>query len=658
MFRSLWLSLYNLKQRFFHKVSPAEVELIKNTGLFSRMEDEYFKEMLHAVRLTRYPAGKLIFREGEQGDALYVIADGSVRVFAYNAQGRKISLARLKKGDYFGEQALLGQANKTRNANIETITSTTLIHIDEKYITYQLKRDAALKKKLKKIGFEQAVTILSSSTQFYSNIKSIIAQIENPIIKEFSDGKVIFNVGDQPDNVYIVLYGEVRLLILDKIAKTVSKLVIHKGHMFGELGILRNQPRAATAIAQGNVKLLAINGATFKETLSKNRHLKQVFSTLQQVYQIPMKGIVEQYIGNVPEAGDVITNIYKMEQGRSVVSSKFLSQDIFTMSTVNVSDEKCYKYQKGQDKMELYTVGNHITSIKAYGQWNELPMFCRLLLNNEIVDDFTLIKFELTGEFKTKELPPPEKIDMATGAASGIERPWVPATIKKIASHNAYVNSYELTPVNSYFKSLKPGQYVVIQAKIKDNWIERPYVVSDLQENGGLRVTIKKEPHSLFSQWLFEQGENELSVNVSQPQGDFTLDIDAPSQVLCFASGIGIVPFMTFAKALSVVQSHRNMHVLYSASTKDDFIFVEEFDLITKVTPSFTISYRITNIEGMLIEKDVIKMIMQFNEPDIYICGPESFVRFILNTLQSVRYDDNKIHIEEFVHASAAVGAG
>jgi CRP-like cAMP-binding protein len=56
--------------------------------------------------IREYPKGRMIFSEGEPGDELYIIRQGSVKITKI-ADGNEALLAVLKPGDIFGEMALL-----------------------------------------------------------------------------------------------------------------------------------------------------------------------------------------------------------------------------------------------------------------------------------------------------------------------------------------------------------------------------------------------------------------------------------------------------------------------------------------------------------------------------------------------------------------------
>ncbi len=75
------------------------------------------------------PAGTLLFRDGDEGDEMYVIQRGKVRIFT-EVRGREKQLAILGQGDFFGEMALLN--GKPRTASAEILEDASLLRIDAK----------------------------------------------------------------------------------------------------------------------------------------------------------------------------------------------------------------------------------------------------------------------------------------------------------------------------------------------------------------------------------------------------------------------------------------------------------------------------------------------------------------------------------------------
>lgn len=59
-------------------------------------------------QLRNFRKNTVVLREGETGDSLYVLLQGSVKVFAMDENGREITYGTIYAGDYFGEMSLDG----------------------------------------------------------------------------------------------------------------------------------------------------------------------------------------------------------------------------------------------------------------------------------------------------------------------------------------------------------------------------------------------------------------------------------------------------------------------------------------------------------------------------------------------------------------------
>lgn len=75
-----------------------------------------------------FPAGSLIIREGDAGDAAYLIVSGSCRAFR-QVGDRKEILSTMPAGSVFGEMALV--LDEPRAASVEAVTTTTVLVLDK-----------------------------------------------------------------------------------------------------------------------------------------------------------------------------------------------------------------------------------------------------------------------------------------------------------------------------------------------------------------------------------------------------------------------------------------------------------------------------------------------------------------------------------------------
>lgn len=81
----------------------------------------------------------------------------------------------------------------------------------------------------------------------------------------YRSGDVIFLKGDASHFAYIIEYGKVEIYIEDEVVET-----LQKGDLFGEMGILDQQPRSTSARAVGNLVLLQVAAKQITERLSQS----------------------------------------------------------------------------------------------------------------------------------------------------------------------------------------------------------------------------------------------------------------------------------------------------------------------------------------------------------------------------------------------------
>ncbi len=96
--------------------------------LFSGIPKEELVSVLTSVRPQRVPAGQVVVREGESGDTLFLIVQGTLRVSTRGPDGEDVALAALGAGDFFGEVALL--TGRPRTATVLALTEAELLALD------------------------------------------------------------------------------------------------------------------------------------------------------------------------------------------------------------------------------------------------------------------------------------------------------------------------------------------------------------------------------------------------------------------------------------------------------------------------------------------------------------------------------------------------
>lgn len=109
-----------LQSQAFLQVPPANIQ-----AMFMRMQEM-------PVR-----AGDAVIKQGDDGDYYYIIKHGRAKVTRASKTGADLTLATLKDGDAFGEEALLSEAK--RNATITMETDGTLMKLSKENFNALLK---------------------------------------------------------------------------------------------------------------------------------------------------------------------------------------------------------------------------------------------------------------------------------------------------------------------------------------------------------------------------------------------------------------------------------------------------------------------------------------------------------------------------------------
>jgi CRP/FNR family transcriptional regulator, cyclic AMP receptor protein len=92
------------------------IDTLRHVPLFESLDDEAAAELCHLMESLDCKAGTALFRAGDQGDAMYVIERGKVRICVHTVDGREVTLTELDRGDFFGEMALLDGQRRSADA--------------------------------------------------------------------------------------------------------------------------------------------------------------------------------------------------------------------------------------------------------------------------------------------------------------------------------------------------------------------------------------------------------------------------------------------------------------------------------------------------------------------------------------------------------------
>ncbi len=102
---------------------------MRKAPLFSPLDDQEAETLISTMSASRLERGDVLFHEGDQGDRLYVIAEGKIKLGRTSTDGRENLLAILGPGEMFGELSLFDPGPRTATAT--AVAETQLVSMGQ-----------------------------------------------------------------------------------------------------------------------------------------------------------------------------------------------------------------------------------------------------------------------------------------------------------------------------------------------------------------------------------------------------------------------------------------------------------------------------------------------------------------------------------------------
>lgn len=111
-------------QRFqvCYEPKSMDVEFLRKVALFEGLTSAQLRKLLAALKRVDFAGSSHIFREGEPGTSMFLIAEGKVRISKMVPGIGEEALAILERGQYFGEMSLIEDGPRSADAIAHTTT--------------------------------------------------------------------------------------------------------------------------------------------------------------------------------------------------------------------------------------------------------------------------------------------------------------------------------------------------------------------------------------------------------------------------------------------------------------------------------------------------------------------------------------------------------
>jgi cGMP-dependent protein kinase len=245
---------------------------INSIALFDILSDDLKESLLHCLTIFNYRSGVKIVNEGDPGDLLYIIKEGSVNC---TQQGKVIR--RMEKGDYFGDQALL--YGSARTASVVALEDVVCLGLSSEELSrcFGTSIRQIIYKNSIKIAFEKNLLLKKLDKQQTENIINFMQ------VKSFKKGEIVIPAGsEKSENLIVVVKGEVKRF---KIRDITFKLfdVVGAEEVINEISDIFSDN--FVAVCETDVAMISSSGffnaigGSFKEVTSNN----EVINLLKRV---------------------------------------------------------------------------------------------------------------------------------------------------------------------------------------------------------------------------------------------------------------------------------------------------------------------------------------------------------------------------------------
>jgi len=639
-------------------------------------------------------AGAYACREGERGDELFILMEGGLEIVGH-VDGAEVVYRRMEDpGDFVGEQALRADHTDLRTADVRAFTPSRLLAVSRQTYQAAVEQAPEIEETAATLGnfYERELDLAERSVMFRA-----MAVFDEP---EFSAdihvdaGDVVFRAGDPSDHVYVVNRGAVKVLRSGEDGQTQRVARLAEGQVFGEESVMLGQPRVATVVAAEPTQLIVYSAENFLHAVSQSEELHHYLMALRRVYAFG-HGNATQFDATFRGDPSIVT-VSRSRTGHAVLTNLVIEKQLF--HALRHDDEldgaeAQHSYLDPQRAIQrhLTTRNGELLQIDARGPWDELGRACRALENAQHFSEDAFQQFLESGNLfdAPSRSPGPDDIVCpclhlsraqlerhvvngcssvqelreASGAGSVCggcvnelaELAGSTGTPMRLISRSDLtqdVCAFRFEPVAP--AELTPslaGQHVIVTAEIDGQKITRSYTLTSPPSQRAYReITVKREPHGLFSRWLFE-AEPGTVVEISPPQGDFHIGQDGGQPVVCLVAGIGMTPALAMAR--SCIASGQRVTIDYSTTYARHVVAHQELrDLAANTKVDLTI--RLTSRGERLRPAQVQALAHAHPGAHFFICGPNSFQQMAEQALLVDGVEPGRVHIEVFNHAQHA----
>ena len=202
----------------------------------------------------------------------------------------------------------------------------------------------------------------------------------------------------------------------------------------------------------------------------------------------------------------------------------------------------------------------------------------------------------------------------------------------------------------------RPGQYIQVQAPSPDGPVFRAYSISSpSHEPNIIEVVIRLMPYGIGSTYLHNLQVDD-DVIFTGPYGEFHLNEDPETEIVCVGGGCGMAPMRNIILTLYDRWPDRTCWLFFGCRTTDDVFYLEQFQELASRHPNFHVIYSLDSSspgdgwdgETGFIHLAVDKHLDSETARQAFLCGPPPMIDAVTRVLEEKGLRENDIFYDKF----------
>lgn len=277
------------------------------------------------------------------------------------------------------------------------------------------------------------------------------------------------------------------------------------------------------------------------------------------------------------------------------------------------------------------------------------------VLGDAATDDIIAAWGEAYGALAQLLIDAEEQVYQANAAKNGGWRGTRAFKVARKVAESELITSFYLEPADGgALPAFKPGQYLTLVVNVHGQEARRNYSLSDAPGKPWLRISVKREPGGLVSNWLHDEVQAGQELAVQAPSGDFVLGDAATRPLVLVTGGVGITPAMCMLEATAA--SGRPIHFIHAALHGGVHAFRDRVDELSARHGNV----RTTYVYDQPRDQDQPHAIGRVNQAllashlpddrdvDVYFVGPKPFMQSVYQLGKDLGVKPERLRYEFF----------